>query len=412
MARIYFDSNVFSNLRNRNQEKFIALSEAIAKYKDNLVFFFSHAHIRDKTNDTTNFKFEDFEYMKTLVGNNYLSYHALEKRTSYYLATPKEVFEDEDALLDVNFVMGGSYKQLRSLIESGGRDLPVPAGDKMYVQDELFKDGEIQDKFFDYIKDSLYHKDKNNIPYYDFYLHAYSVLDILGFSKDKLNKKNSYNNVFNDSLHSYYARYCDYLISDDDGLRKKSSLLYNKVEVKTKILSVDEFLQKIDEIGVSTDNNVTQFFSKLGRDLISGDLLSNSMEGDMRTYIIKPKSRYFNFFDSLMVLKSENNEFHIFLSKSDDHFLSQPNYKEQGMITNRVVGLFSEDLGGKKYFEWETEKKEIEDGKWSGRYWELGDTRIHLQINEGSRNFCIQIGPLTRWYFVSVFINGTTKQEQ
>lgn len=401
MARIYFDSNVFSNLKKGNQEKYITLRDAINRYKKNLVFFFSHAHIRDKINDTTNFKYEDFEYMKTLVDNNYLSYHALEKRTSHYLATPREVFDDDDALLDVNFLMGGAYKELRSLIETGGKGMQIPAGNKMYAQDELFKDGKIQDNFFEYIKDSLYHKDKENIPYYDFYLHAYSVLDILSFSKDKLSKKNSYNNVFNDSQHSYYARYCDYLVSDDEGLRRKSSLLYDKYGIMTQILTVDDFLQIIDEVGTSTDTNVMRFFNKLGKDLLSGIIVSDSNEDGVQTYILKPQIKYFNFFDLVVVIINENSEVYVFLSKDDIHLLSQPNYKETGMVTDRVIEIFSEDMTGKNVFIFESEVKEIEIGKWLGRYWEIGDTRVHLQINEGTKNFCMQIGPLSRWYFTT-----------
>jgi len=403
MARIYFDSNVFSNLRNEIEPKYIALKEAIEKWKENFSFFFSHAHIRDKINDSSNFKFEDFEYMKTLVGNNYLSYHALEKRTSSYLATPSEVFQDNDSLMNVDIVMGGVYKELRALIETGGRDLAYPIGDKVYILNELFNNGTVSDKFVEFIKDTLYNEDKKNIAYYDFYLQSYSILDILGFSKDKLTKKNSYNNIFNDSLHSYYARYCDYLVTGDDGLKKKSSILYNKYEVATKILTVDEFLEVIDSLGAKTDIDVMQFFQKLGNDLLSGTLISNFSEENVTTYLIKPIGRYFNFFDSLMVLKTKNEGVFIFLTKEKAHYMSDPNYKECEMITNRVVEVFFKDLLGRERFEWDLEKEEMVKGKWPGRYWEIGDTRVYLQINEGTKDFCVQIGPLSRWHFVSHF---------
>jgi hypothetical protein len=88
MARIYFDSNVFSKLRNNNIEKYKTLNEVLKKYKDNLVFVFSHAHLRDKVNDLTDYKYLDFEFMQEFVIDNYLSYHLLEKYTSFYLATP------------------------------------------------------------------------------------------------------------------------------------------------------------------------------------------------------------------------------------------------------------------------------------------------------------------------------------
>ena len=48
MARVYFDSKCFRNLRNETQPKYGILREAIEKYKNNFSFFFSHAHIRDK----------------------------------------------------------------------------------------------------------------------------------------------------------------------------------------------------------------------------------------------------------------------------------------------------------------------------------------------------------------------------
>ena len=96
MARIYFDTNVFSNLQNNSAGSFQLLNNYIELYKSNLSFFFSHAHIRDKKNDKTNFKFQDFVFMEKIVGDNYISYHGLKKYATFYLATPKMVFDDEE----------------------------------------------------------------------------------------------------------------------------------------------------------------------------------------------------------------------------------------------------------------------------------------------------------------------------
>ena len=63
------------------------------KYKNSFLYCYSHAHLLDLKNDHTAIKFDDLAFMETLVGNNYLSYHALEKRTSCYLAKPLEAFE-------------------------------------------------------------------------------------------------------------------------------------------------------------------------------------------------------------------------------------------------------------------------------------------------------------------------------
>ena len=68
---------------------------------------------------------------------------------------------------------------------------------------------------------------------------------------------------------------------------------------------------------------------------MSGTLISNSSEAELNTYIIKPRARYFNFFDSLVVLKTEKEGVFVFLSKKKEHYLSSPNYKEWGMITQQ-----------------------------------------------------------------------------
>jgi hypothetical protein len=78
----------------------------------------------DLKNDHTDIKLDDLAFMETLVGDNYLSYHALEKRTSCYLAKPLEAFEgiledDEPIsfsnLFDIDLI--NSTKEQRDQIE-------------------------------------------------------------------------------------------------------------------------------------------------------------------------------------------------------------------------------------------------------------------------------------------------------
>ncbi len=423
MARIYFDSNVFSNLRKGEEPKYLLMKEAIEKYKNNLMFFFSHAHIRDKRKDRTDIKYHDFKYMESLVGDNYISYHALEKRTSFYLATPLEVFNDEDQSDELDFLLdfwrtsneddlnlmatksvlkdllesekietdiltnkeigdyhkemlrkifpvdkteftmadifdqlitfyqdffsnSDSYKEFRKFIGDQGKTMSHSINGKDYSLTELFENKEINEKFVDYVKNSLHHQDKTQIPYYDFYLQAYSTLDFLGFSKDKLTKRNSFNNLFNDALHSYYARYCDYLITEDIGLREKSSILYKQFEVVTKVLTVDEFIGIIDSISAPTESSVIGFFKKLGADIISGPIVEKSEDEDHTIFTIYPQNRYFNFFDRLLVLKTIKEEVFVFLTKRESNYLSGANYRESSRITDRMIELFEEDIDG------------------------------------------------------------------
>src|SRR6185437_2900501 len=345
MPRIYLDTNVFSNLRNNITPVDQQLNLLLEQFKNNLTIVFSHAHIRDKLNDKSDMKSLDFEFMENLVGDNYLSYHGLEKRTSFYLATPKMVFDDEqgdnievlsnvfeeqpddDELtvlrkrltknifssvkvpidqIDLNLLPKGhmeimsqiiptrnsslfdlmnqvkdlsidvltdntTYKKLREIIDAKLNNGSLTLNGEENLN-ELFQDSTFRKTYVDLVKDSItiYHKDE--IPYNDFYLQSYTKLDMLGVNKDKLNQKNTFRNIFNDSLHSYYARYCDYLITKDKRLIEKSQALYEIYGVYTKILSPQQFLDVLSIIGPNNEENMSDFFSKFAYDIKNTEL--------------------------------------------------------------------------------------------------------------------------------------------
>ncbi|SFS83710.1 hypothetical protein SAMN04487906_1822 [Zhouia amylolytica] len=93
MPRIYFDKQIFSHLFKQEKAKYVKLLNQIRKQKASL-FCYSHAHLRDLKNDKTNIKYSELEFMDSIVNDNYLSYHAIEKKTSCYLARPLEAFAD------------------------------------------------------------------------------------------------------------------------------------------------------------------------------------------------------------------------------------------------------------------------------------------------------------------------------
>lgn len=93
MVRIYFDKQIFSHLFKQEKAQYVKLLNQIRKQKATL-FCYSHAHLRDLKNDKTNIKYSELKFMDSIVNDNYLSYHAIEKKTSCYLARPLEAFED------------------------------------------------------------------------------------------------------------------------------------------------------------------------------------------------------------------------------------------------------------------------------------------------------------------------------
>ena len=103
--RIYLDKQIFSHLFKQEKSEYIHLLKKLYEYKKNGLFCYSSAHLLDLKNDKTNIKYNELKFIETLVDDNYLSYHVIDKCTSCYLATPSQAFEDidlDDELFDFN----------------------------------------------------------------------------------------------------------------------------------------------------------------------------------------------------------------------------------------------------------------------------------------------------------------------
>lgn len=86
-------------------------------------------------------------------------------------------------------------------------------------------------------------KDKG-VTFHDEFLHSYMSLDLVGYNPEKLNKKNTYTNFFNDSQHAFFAGYCDVFITNDNNTKAKAKAIYEKYNITTEVLTAEEFLTK------------------------------------------------------------------------------------------------------------------------------------------------------------------------
>lgn len=116
--RIYLDKQIFSHLFKQDQEKYRSLLPKLHNVMVNNLFCYSHAHLLDLKNDTTDIKFRELEFMETLVADNYISYHGIDKTTSFYLAKPSETFASEintSANIDIATLFSKDTKDLSEL---------------------------------------------------------------------------------------------------------------------------------------------------------------------------------------------------------------------------------------------------------------------------------------------------------
>ncbi|NJI73215.1 hypothetical protein HCX49_08355 [Sphingobacterium kitahiroshimense] len=462
MARIYFDTNVFSNLRRNEVDAFQALKNRITELDHSLSFFFSVAHIRDKEKDKSDFKFDDFKFMESITKNNYLAYDPINKITNYYLATPQEVFEDEigedysfnfskllaeqdeddDFLKDMKRMFSSkiidlkclntdsltvdhsalikkmlpqgnkrvslsdildqqikfnadlyenydSYKQLRTLLDQEINKGKITLKNNFDFNSAL-QNTQINKTFFEYVKDLMYQPDKNNLPFYEYYLMSYKLLDMLGISKDKLSHKNSLNNQDNDGLHSYFASYCDFFVSDDAKIREKSKALYNSFDIETIVLSSSEFLGKLVELFEIRQNTLKRFLEKLVYIFVNFEKENEVELNGLKISKFKKSFLFFGFFNSIIQVQYPDNCFSFFMFKSQSHNLSEPNYHELNQIINYAIEQFGIDLDMKGKCNLEVGEKYPKD--FFDRKWHFGNfffELCHSEIVDGKYTFAV-----------------------
>ena len=70
---------------------------------------------------------------------------------------------------------------------------------------------------------------------------GFILLNFFSLDKEK-NKKANFTSLNNDAQHSFFAAHCDVFITKDEGLKIKSSILYEEYGIPTQIFDIDEFL--------------------------------------------------------------------------------------------------------------------------------------------------------------------------
>lgn len=460
MIRIYFDTNIFSNLESDSFATFHELNRLLLLYKHNLSFFFSPAHIRDKRKADDR-KLDYFRFMETIVSDNHISYHAIKKNTTHYLATPLMVYEDDSPDSDMLALFGFDddnisnalketlihtplpfdINQLKEVPEDFKElytkmfplDIPEPnmfdflksqlsfsseMTDKSSVYSETrkfiaqhnsilqldevnedfnkaFESSYFKKNFIDYVKTSLHHTDKSQITFYELYNHSYTLLDMFGIMKDKLKSKNGFGNILNDGLHSYYASYCDYLVTEDKGLREKSKALYSLYNIPTTIVSPNEFIELLPSIGADTENDIQHFISKLAKDFNEGmrSQPKTAIDGTISCEIDISK-RYFNFFDGMECFTLLSGETYIILGKKESSDISPANFRETEKLVNKLVAFWGQDIIGLGLFMFDNEVEQIRNNEWTGRLWSVDSDLFYLHKNIGHERLCLQIGPI------------------
>ena len=472
MERIYFDKQIFSHLFKGEKPEYKRLLDHLNQNKEMFLFCYSHGHLLDLKNDKTDIKYRELEFIETLVKDNYLSYHAIDKRTSCYLARPLEAFKDikeedepisfenlfndldlssatdeqrkrienaKDVLCNQKMDFGFSqiedlpnemlapikkvlpigvssmtlmeltehfmglltsmeedkstYKELRSVVDKYINNGKFTVEyDEIDFNDDL-KNSILKKSFIEYVNSNLNPNGNKEVTDYDFYSNAYFTLDLLGISKEPA-KSVKFKNVMNDGYHSYYGAFCDYVVSDDQGFLKKTKVMYKLLDIKTKVMHINEFIPFFSLLSKQKEMSTNAFFDLLINDLKNGIVINSksSIKYNRHTTTIKPNHKYLGYFNLIDSMQEDNLDY-VYLYRKTKNYSYFNFFREYEGVINKAINLFGIDYNNKSKFDWKAEIQEIKDGSWKGRFWDFSSITVLIEINIGTRDLGLLITP-------------------
>lgn len=426
MVTIYFDKQLFSHLFKAQNDKFSVLRDKILAHKGEFIFLYSNAHIFDLQRDDTDIKYDEMEFMQSIVDGNHLIYDAPDAFVTKEV--PRSVFDntikpDDFSWLDeldlskipkeqsnaINNIIDVSLKDLTGQLEFDWLKKRTPIdSDELLVDKETFTafvkfyihhfygnnqsykmirrnaisiynpseivaDDEINFNnklsssplglsFIDAIKAILAQMGLNTSDASQVYYISYMLLDLLGVSKEP-NKKVKFHNLQADSCHSFFGSYCDCLVSDDCGLRNKSKELYKLFNLNTHVYSIDEFIEKYDEAINNNRKSAGEYFDEINSDYYARQIIKTETYPEYTLTHLKTFYKYFGYFDC-MIERESNDEKVIILYKNNgiNQLLLM---REIEIIVNRLTNVFN-DLGANFHsFDPQIEWPQITEDNWN-----------------------------------------------
>ncbi len=452
MVTIYLDKQIFSHLFNPQEDKYIRLRDKILSHKDEFIFVYSDGHLLDLQQDTTDIKYNEMEFMESIVNSNRLLYNS----PNIYISkeSPKSAFGSIGELGDFSGIENFDLSQLsqeqidaiNNVVDITVSDLTgqldfkwITDREPIYAK-ELQVDKDTLTNFVKFLSDSFYGNPEayrivrdNTISKYNpseirvspesvfntqlaqsplglsfieviqailkqvgitnndmatVYQMAYVLLDMLGASKEP-RRKVRFRNMQIDCFHSFFGIYCDCLVSNDVGMLNKSKALYQLFNIGTRAYTIDEFIESFDRAIDNNQKNLSEYIDEIFADYKLGYIVKVDESSEFTITHLKSSHNYFGYFNYMIERKSSSNKTALILHKNNDIY--QPIHVEElQIIVNRISSSF-QDAGAVFYpFDKDTELPLMKEDNWQ-RSWILDGVKMYLTKFKGVPMLCFVI---------------------
>ena len=200
-----------------------------------------------------------FQADMSKIGEDHPLYEMLKANNGLY--TPTAMNDYIEKMFDKIFSDANEYKRFRNYIGKVNIDKnellnqQSNLGDMLYAQylynhmQEFVKSmqynrEELKQNWENITKEYLSMSSTTNLSKEKSLIQGYMLLEMHPIFYDQLkNKKNTLDNIRRDAMHVYYASEAKYFISEDLHTREKTKFLYEVYNIKTKVVSEEEFLE-------------------------------------------------------------------------------------------------------------------------------------------------------------------------
>ena len=454
MVTIYLDKQVFSHLFKGSKEKYRRLRDQILEHRDEFIFMYSEGHILDLQKDTTDIKFKELDFIKSVVGNHCLVYRSPHIQVA--TIEPAKAFEDRPDFFDTKWIEDLDWENLieeqkevlcniadiiskenlgnlsvdwiteREPIEDEfdkiSKEQIISANrlvlDNLYQNKDIYKcvrdnaisqynpkhiriDGNkgVDDamlltrfkspfkKIIGSIMKQMGFRNPENIIVYTV---AYILMDMIGLSPEKRGKV-EFRNMHIDSIHSYFASYCDYFVSNDNGVRDKSQRLYDEFNMDTRICDIDEFIELFDKAIENNRKTARTYLDEIIEDHSKGEIIRHDHQENDCFIQLKTNHSYFGYFDQL-IERTSDGKMSIVLCKRNG--LNQSLLLEEIKIIVNRIALSFQEFGAEAYMYSEKDSTQLMEDSWGGRVWRFRDSIMDLGKVPGTAQLCFIIIPL------------------
>lgn len=254
MLKIYLDWNCITNIESRDPELF----ELIQKCSTFVIFPYSIAHIRDvlagyKRKSIKHRKefYHDVQNLAFISQLHYLYYDKNTGINSFY-RLPMEVIRKCGSTLTIisrlKLFSAWLYYSLKNGVQK-----KIPQSHLKRIKGASYETAsrEIEDSInglsLSKIKQTavraLDYNENDNI---EVKIKKFLLkLDIFGYKTEKANK--SLSNIDADGSHTFYAAFCDYLVTNDKKMAEKAKAVYSELSIPTKVITTKELKVKLKE---------------------------------------------------------------------------------------------------------------------------------------------------------------------